>query len=101
MPITCSPRLSSAAATDDPIKPATPVTSRARRGCYPSAKRRASGFARTLRQLDCVGQKERLMTDAVYPVPEEWAQKALIDSDRYAAMHRESVENPEGFWRRE
>ncbi len=41
------------------------------------------------------------MTDAVYPVPEEWAQKALIDSDRYAAMHRELVENPEGFWRRE
>jgi acetyl-CoA synthetase len=41
------------------------------------------------------------MTDAVYPVPEEWAEKALIDADRYAAMYRESVEDPEGFWRRE
>jgi len=41
------------------------------------------------------------MTDAVYAVPEEWAKKALIDADRYAAMYRESVEDPEGFWRRE
>jgi acetyl-CoA synthetase len=41
------------------------------------------------------------MTDAVYPVPEEWARKALIDADRYAAMYRESVEDPESFWRRE
>jgi acetyl-CoA synthetase len=41
------------------------------------------------------------MTDAVYPVSEEWAQKALIDGDRYAAMYRESVDDPEGFWRRE
>jgi acetyl-CoA synthetase len=41
------------------------------------------------------------MTDAMYPVPELWAQKALIDADRYAAMYRESVEDPETFWRRE
>jgi acetyl-CoA synthetase len=41
------------------------------------------------------------MTQAVYPVPEEWAQKALIDEHRYEAMYRESVEDPDGFWRRE
>ena len=41
------------------------------------------------------------MTQAVYPVPDEWAQKALIDADRYDAMYRELVEDPEGFWRRE
>jgi len=41
------------------------------------------------------------MTEAVYPVPEEWARNALIDGDRYAAMYRESVEDPETFWRRE
>ncbi len=41
------------------------------------------------------------MTDAVYPVLEEWAEKAQIDADRYAAMYCESVEDPEGFWRRE
>ena len=41
------------------------------------------------------------MTDALYPVLAEWAEKALIDPDRYAAMYRESVEDQEGFWRRE
>ncbi|MCL6740376.1 acetate--CoA ligase [Sphingomonas sp. RB56-2] len=41
------------------------------------------------------------MTDEVYPVPREWAEKAFVDADRYAAMYRESVEDPEGFWRRE
>ena len=41
------------------------------------------------------------MADAVYPVPEEWANKALIDADRYEAMYRESHESPDSFWRRE
>ena len=41
------------------------------------------------------------MTDAVYPVPREWADHALIDADRYEAMYRESVENSDSFWRRE
>ncbi|HXG81595.1 MAG TPA: acetyl-coenzyme A synthetase N-terminal domain-containing protein, partial [Sphingomicrobium sp.] len=41
------------------------------------------------------------MTDALYPVPREWAETALIDAGRYAEMYRESVEDPESFWRRE
>jgi acetyl-CoA synthetase len=41
------------------------------------------------------------MTDAVYPVPKEWADHALIDADRYEAMYRESVEDPDAFWMRE
>jgi acetyl-CoA synthetase len=41
------------------------------------------------------------MTEALYPVPPEWAEKALIDADRYQKLYRESVEDPEGFWRRE
>jgi acetyl-CoA synthetase len=41
------------------------------------------------------------MTDALYPVPADWSQKALIDADRYTNLYRESVEDPEGFWRRE
>jgi acetyl-CoA synthetase len=41
------------------------------------------------------------MTDAEYPVFEEWGRKALIDAERYDAMYRESVDDPEGFWRRE
>ncbi len=41
------------------------------------------------------------MTDSLYPVPAEWAEKALIDADRYAHLYRESIEDPDGFWRRE
>jgi acetyl-CoA synthetase len=41
------------------------------------------------------------MTQAVYPVPEEWARRALVDADRYETMYRESVEEPDAFWRRE
>src|SRR5687767_14953545 len=41
------------------------------------------------------------MTNEVYPVPREWADKALINAERYAEMYRESVESPESFWRRE
>ena len=38
---------------------------------------------------------------AVHPVPAEWAEGAIITADRYAAMYRQSVEDPEGFWRSE
>ena len=41
------------------------------------------------------------MTDSVYPVPGEWAAKAQVDANRYAELYRESVENPDAFWRRE
>jgi acetyl-CoA synthetase len=41
------------------------------------------------------------MTDEVYPVPREWAERALVSADRYAEMYRESVEDPDSFWRRE
>ena len=41
------------------------------------------------------------MTDSVYPVPGEWAAKAQVDANRYAELYRESIEDPEGFWRRE
>ena len=41
------------------------------------------------------------MTDAVYPVPQAWADTALIDAAGYAEMYRQSVEEPDAFWRRE
>ncbi len=42
------------------------------------------------------------MSEAVvHPVPEEWAQNALIDAGAYAEKYRRSVEDPEGFWREE
>ncbi len=41
------------------------------------------------------------MAEAMYPVPAEWAANALIDDARYQAMYRQSVEDPDGFWRKE
>ncbi|WP_087004482.1 acetate--CoA ligase [Rhizobium sullae] len=34
----------------------------------------------------------------VYSVPKEWAERAFIDSERYAAMYAASIADPEGFW---
>jgi acetyl-CoA synthetase len=41
------------------------------------------------------------MGESIYPVPEEWAQSALIDNEGYPAMYRQSIENPEAFWAEE
>ncbi len=38
------------------------------------------------------------MSDKIYDVPSAWAQRAFVDADFYAAMYKQSVENPEGFW---
>jgi len=35
----------------------------------------------------------------VYPVPPDFAAKALVDSARYEAMYAASVADPEAFWR--
>ena len=37
----------------------------------------------------------------VHPVPAEWASRAYVDADAYAAKYRRSIEDPEGFWREE
>ena len=34
----------------------------------------------------------------VYPVPEAWAENALIGPEEYAVKYRASVEDPENFW---
>ncbi|WP_295446278.1 acetyl-coenzyme A synthetase N-terminal domain-containing protein, partial [uncultured Thiodictyon sp.] len=36
--------------------------------------------------------------DKVYPVPAAIAAKAHINAERYAAMYKDSLENPETFW---
>jgi acetyl-CoA synthetase len=41
------------------------------------------------------------MTDTLFPVPDAWARRARVDSARYEALYRESLEDPDGFWRRE
>jgi len=37
----------------------------------------------------------------VHPVPQEWADSALIDAATYEDKYRRSVEDPEGFWHEE
>jgi len=38
---------------------------------------------------------------AIHPVPAEWAAKAKINAERYAAMYALSVDDPDAFWREE
>ena len=39
------------------------------------------------------------MGETIYPVPEAWADAALIDEVAYRDMYRRSIEAPEDFWR--
>ncbi|MGE8141376.1 acetate--CoA ligase [Novosphingobium sp. NPDC080210] len=39
------------------------------------------------------------MGEAIYPVPAEWAETALVNDARYQDMYRRSVNDPEAFWR--
>ena len=38
------------------------------------------------------------MTDHVFPVPQEWAERAYVNAQKYEDMYRASLENPEDFW---
>ena len=38
------------------------------------------------------------MSDKVYNVPAEWASRAWLDNEKYLAMYKRSVEDPNGFW---
>ncbi|MHA6289589.1 acetate--CoA ligase [Maricaulis sp. CAU 1757] len=37
----------------------------------------------------------------IHPVPEDWQAAALIDAGRYETMYRDSLADPDAFWRRE
>jgi acetyl-CoA synthetase len=41
------------------------------------------------------------MTDTVFPVPDEWAENALIDAAAYERLYAEALADPESYWRRE
>jgi acetyl-CoA synthetase len=41
------------------------------------------------------------MGEAIYPVPAEWAETALVDAAGYAEMYARSVADPDAFWRTE
>ena len=36
--------------------------------------------------------------DTIFPVPDAFAQQALIDDEGYKKMYAQSLEDPEGFW---
>ncbi|HML27438.1 MAG TPA: acetate--CoA ligase [Hyphomicrobium sp.] len=38
------------------------------------------------------------MSDKVYAVPQEWAERAYVNAQSYDAMYERSVRDPEGFW---
>ena len=38
------------------------------------------------------------MTDQTYPVPRDFAEKALVSDNDYQAMYNHSIEDPEDFW---
>jgi acetyl-CoA synthetase len=38
------------------------------------------------------------MSEKVYNVPAEWAARAYLDNEKYLAMYKRSVEDPNGFW---
>jgi len=38
------------------------------------------------------------MSDKVYNVPAEWASRAYLNNEKYLAMYKRSVEDPNGFW---
>ncbi|MBT3702826.1 MAG: acetate--CoA ligase [Alphaproteobacteria bacterium] len=33
-----------------------------------------------------------------FPVPDAWAEKAWADNDKYQAMYKQSIDDPEAFW---
>jgi acetyl-CoA synthetase len=41
------------------------------------------------------------MSQAIYPVPAEWASNALINARTYAEKYERSISDPEGFWAEE
>ena len=38
------------------------------------------------------------MSEQIHVVPEEWRQRALINSAKYDEMYAQSIKDPEGFW---
>jgi acetyl-CoA synthetase len=38
------------------------------------------------------------MSEKVYPVSPDWAQRAYVDDAKYRAMYERSVQDPDGFW---
>ena len=38
------------------------------------------------------------MSEKVYPVSAEWAQRAFVNEAKYKEMYERSIKDPNGFW---
>ncbi|MGY8997099.1 MAG: acetyl-coenzyme A synthetase N-terminal domain-containing protein, partial [Alphaproteobacteria bacterium] len=36
--------------------------------------------------------------ETVYSVPDDWADRAWVDNEKYIEMYQRSVDDPDGFW---
>ena len=81
---------------------ATPRACRARHSFGPPFDQRVvahSGLgADNRRNTNAVPREDEAMSDKVYNVPAEWASRAFIDNEKYLAMYKRSVEDPNRFW---
>ena len=41
------------------------------------------------------------MTDQIVPVPGDWKKRAFVGASDYAGRYAQSVEDPDGFWKKE
>ena len=41
------------------------------------------------------------MSNDIFPVSDEWADRAYINDERYAALYEASIKDPDTFWREE
>jgi len=39
------------------------------------------------------------MSQSIYPIPESIKNAALVDNDKYNTLYKQSIDDPEGFWR--
>ena len=39
------------------------------------------------------------MSQSIYPVPAHIKNAALVDNDKYNTLYKQSIDDPEGFWR--
>jgi acetyl-CoA synthetase len=45
-----------------------------------------------------VDRVEETLSDKIYNVPSEWSARAYVDNEKYLAMYKRSIEDPNGFW---
>src|SRR5437763_7862639 len=43
-------------------------------------------------------REETPMSEKIYEVPADWAQRAYVDDAKYRAMYERSMKDPSGFW---